>query len=334
MMDDIDRTRKWHDNCLAGIVGPRYEMNPCEGEYRIKRKNRREGTESLHAVYFWYDRTNESAPLRCHVDGKDVSQEAAYGIWEYCGAKNCITGETYWAFLETGKWPDIDIAAQLTPAEKTAIIIAATDALDAAAPVEVSSEVPPNITIAAEIAASRTSSAKYAKIESDEEMTLAQSLRAKLQELASKADKLRVAEKEPHLAASREVDATWQPMIKVAKATAEEIRTAMEAFNDWKLEQAEKVRKAAESAAPRGQASPAPVASNAPPPSVQVSGGGGRAARVTIKKIVVSIDIDKAFAQFRESAELYEVLLNLAQSAITAGVQVDGATVEERSAIR
>jgi hypothetical protein len=153
-------------------------------------------------------------------------------------------------------------------------------------------------------------------------------------EQSTKADKLRVAGKEPFLKAGREVDAKYQPMIKIADAAALAIRKALEAFNDFKLAQLAAAQKAADAAVVGEMDAPAPVISNAPPPSTRISSGAGRAASVQVKPKVTAIDLDKAFKQFRDTPEVLAVFMTLAQRAIDAGLPCEAATVEQKSAVR
>jgi hypothetical protein len=292
MMDDIDREFTWWHQALLGTRGPIDADNPKAGFYRSKNKDK-----SLSAVAIWYD-TN-TGELRYQDNGRDVSDQIARERWPYI-SKRPISEKIFWTFRDTGKWIDVDDVAQAEPNDN-----GGSDVL----------------VLAKDIDALKVSAAKYAKIESDEGMVLAQSVRAKLQEVGGKADKLRVAEKEPHLEASREVDARWQPMIKIAKAAADGIRKAMQDWNDIKLAAAAKAQMSEQK-------------TNLPLPSVQVAGGGGRAAHVGTKDVVTDIDLDLVFQQFRLERELSDVLFMLAQRAVNAGIPVPGAIVEKKSAIR
>ena len=312
MMDDIDREFTWWQNALKGERGPIDGDNPRAGYYRSKAKDK-----TLGAVAYWYD--SNSSELRCQQNGRDIDDLRAREMWPHV-SRRPIAEDVFWHFRDTGVWKDIDEAAQIPAAE---IVRAGMAAAEVAAPYEC---------LTVDIAVAKDSAAKYAKVESDEEMALAQSLRGKLQELAGKADKLRTEEKEPFLTAGREVDEKWQPMIKVAKAAADGIRKALEGFNDWKLEQSAKA--AAATAMAESQGATRPVASNAPPPSTQIRGGGSRAASVTVKPVVTAVDLDKAFKQFRDAPELEELFIRLAQRAIDAGLPCEAATVERKSVVR
>ncbi len=299
MMDDIDRSKTWYVNALKGERGPIEADHPKTGYYRWvwKQKN------AMGVVAYWYD--SHDGSLRCQVDGKDVDDLRARERWPH-DSRRPISEDTFWTFRETGKFPDVDDAVQTVSDE--------------------AEEVEPNIALAQRIG--------DLKIESDETMVLAQSVRAELMEQSTKADKLRVAEKEPHLKAGREVDAKYQPMIKVADAAALAIRKALEAFNDFKLAQLAAAQKAAAAAVVGEMDAPAPVISNAPLPSTQIRGGAGRAASVSVKPRVTEIDLDKAFKQFRDTPEVLAVFMTLAQRAIDAGLPCEAATVEQKSAVR
>jgi hypothetical protein len=292
MMDDLDRSWSWWHQALAGKRGPIHADEPKAGFYRSKNQDK-----TLSAVAIWYD--SQTGELRYQDNGRDISDQIARERWPFV-SRRPITEKTFWTFRDTGKWIDVDDAAQCEPDD-----IAGSDVL----------------VLAKDISALKDSAAKYSKIESDEGMVLAQSLRAKLQEVGGNADKLRVAEKEPHLEASREVDAKWQPMIKMAKTSAGGILKAMEDWNNIKLAAAAKAQMSGQK-------------TNLPPPSSQVRGGGVRAAHVGVKDVVTDIDLDKAFVQFRDDPTLIVLFFKLAQQAVDAGIAVPGATIEKRSAIR
>lgn len=304
-MDDIDRSFTWWQNALKGERGPIDADNPKAGFYRSKRKDK-----SLHAVAIWYD--SNSGELRYQENGRDVDDLRARERWPH-DSRRPIPEDVFWHFRETGVWKDVDQAAVAAPINDTK----------------------PAPTIAEKIAAAKVAALKYKKIESDEDLTLAQSLRAHLLDLKGEVDKAGKALYEPLYRDYKAVYDEWSPLVKALDAEAVTIREAMEAWNDFKLEQAAKMIAAVESAAPMsGQASPTPVASNAPPPSVQIAGGGGRAASVAVKSVVTAIDLEKAWQQFGGLPEVYNLFMELAQRSVNAGVDTPCATVEKKSAIR
>ena len=295
MMDDIDRTFDWWSAALKGERGPISADEPRAGFYRSKSKDK-----TLSAVAIWYD--SNTGELRYQDNGRDVDEMKARERWPYV-SKNPISEVAFWQFRETGVWSDIDGAAHGTPPE--------------GAP----SEGDPVLTIAAKITAAKQNLANYLKIESDEQSTKAQSLRALLTTLKGEVVKSHKAEKEPHLEAGREVDRKWFPLRDEAEASAVQLRTAIE---DWELAK----RKAAQAAEVRG------VASNMPAPAARISGGMGRTASAKPYLAVVEIDVEKVFQQFKTSAEVHDLLTKLSQQSVDAGISVPGAKTEERIRVR
>jgi hypothetical protein len=291
MMDDVDRTFDWYHAALKGERGPIDADNPRAGFYRAKARDK-----TLSAVAIWYD--SNTGELRYQDNGRDVDDMKARERWPYV-SRRPITEDVFWHFRDTGKWKDIDESVQ-EKAETTN-------------PIEL---------LRLGLEATKVAAKKYEKIESDEDMGLAQSLRAKAMELRAEAEKRGKAIYDPLYREYKEVYDTWNPLVKALDAIALQIRKSMESYNDWKLEQAAKA-KAIDNAV-----------TNAPPPSVQISGGGGRAAHVGVKDVVTEIDIDKAFAFFREKPELQQFLLQMAQRSVDAGIDVPGAVVAKKSAIR
>jgi hypothetical protein len=335
-----DKTRKWHDDCLKGVVGPRYADHPAEGEYRCYNKDK-----TAYPVYFWYDRTHPDAPLRCHVNGKSVSEEAALRIWEYCGTKNVISSEAYWHRMDTGEWLDNDAAA--AQAAKGPEIDPGINGANAEESLKL------------EISKAVEAAKAYDKIESDEAAARAQTLRSVLTTLKGSAQKKYESLSQPLLDEISSIRRTWFPLRNGAASVADRIRKAQEAWNDVKLTatrkaEAEAKRKADEqneearakydreaaAALVAGELAPEPPTPvivapivNTPPPSTQIKGASGRTASVTAKEFIKEIDVEKAFLHFKTHFEVHELLTRLCQAALTAGIRVDGITTEERSVI-
>jgi hypothetical protein len=314
---------EWWENALKGVRGPIHDGEAKSGYYRSKNKDK-----SFSAWAFWRD--SNTGEQRCQCDGRNVDEQRALEQFPYC-SKNPISSEMFWHKIETGRWPDVD---------------AAVTVVDAGPQIDPTTD--PIGSMQAEIDNALAGVIAYQAIESDEQAARGQTLRSTLTTLSGKADKMRVAEKEPHLAASREVDAKYQPLVKMAKGGADDIRNALTAWENVKRdnarreqEAAEKVRReheAAVAAAAKADEPPPPpppvVASNTPAPSAQIRGGSGRAASVSTKPFVVSIDIDLAFKHFREDPAVRATLSALAQKAAEAGITVEGATVEQRAVVR
>lgn len=309
MTDDFT----WWTNALAGNRGPIHAEEPQSGFYRQRRQDK-----TYEPVAYWRD--SATGELRCHVNGRSVTGDRMITMWPYV-SKHPVTAEMYWDRLDNGIWPDDDAAA-----------------VASAAGPDIDPEQDPVGSAKAEIEKARAGLRDYKTIDSDEQSAKAQTLRSALTALAGKADKARTAEKEPHLKASRDVDAKWQPIVKLAKEGADDIRRAMATWEDIKRENYRRAQLAAEKAArdaqEAGKPAPPPPATNTPPPSTQIKGASGRAASVGTKKVVTAIDLDKAIAQFRDEPELYAFLMNLSQRVVDSGFVAIGATIEEKSTVR
>lgn len=319
-----DDTSWWH-NALKGTRGPIHDGEPQSGFYRQKRKD-----GQYEPVAYWKD--SATGEMRCHINGRAPQDpHRALEAWPYV-SKNPITAEAYWHRMDTGQWLDNDVGA--AAAANGPQIDPATD---------------PAGSLAAEIAAAKAGLDAYKTIESDEQSAKAQTLRSALTGLSGKATKAYEALNRPLLDEQQRIRKVWFPLRDEAADAADQLRKAMGKWEDIKreaarkvkdeadrkaLEHAEAVRKAEEANQPPPPPPPPPVAPNAPPPSTKIKGASGRAASVQLKKVVTAIDIDKAFAQFRDDPELYAFLLDLSQKVVNAGFVAIGATVEEKADIR
>lgn len=325
MTDDIDRSFDWYNAALKGQRGSIDPNNPKAGFYRTK-----QGRDGPYIpVAFWYDSSNGS--LRCHKNGRSIDDMAARELWVYA-AKNLVPAESYWSVIDGNGWPDNDASA--AAAAKGPEIDPATD---------------PVGSLKDEIAAAKAGIAAYATIDSDEQAARAQTLRSALTALSGKATKAYEALNRPLLDQQARIRKVWFPLRDEAADGADAIRRELGAWEDTKRraamdaaakaareasEHAEATRKAEEAGKPAPPPPPAPAAPNLPPPSTKIKGASGRAASVQLKKVVVAIDLDQAFAQFQNTPELYACLLDLSQRTVTAGFEAIGATIEEQATIR
>lgn len=313
----------WWRNALAGNRGPISDGDPQPGFYR--QKNR---AKVYEPVAYWKD--SATGEMRCHVNGRQPDELRMMEIWPYA-SKNPITEETYWHRMDTGEWPDVDASASQAAKGPT---------LDP--------EADPVASLKAEIDTASEGLDAYKEIKTDEASARAQTLRSTLQTLSSKADKAREAEKAPHLAAGRAVDEKWQPLVKDAKAKADKIRAAMEAWENEKRRLAREAEEATRAALAATSAEDhANAGSNAPPqietrpplpaPATQIRGGSGRVASVGTKNVLISIDLQKCWDKMGGQPEVYNLFMELAEKAIAAGkfTAADlGAVFEERASVR
>jgi len=334
MTDDIDRSFDWYNAALKGQRGPIDPNNPKAGFYRTKA-----GRDGPYVpVAFWYD--THDGTLRCHKNGRSIDDLAARELWVYA-AKNLVPEDSYWSVIDGKGWPDNDPAA-----------VAAAKG----------PEIDPGIhganaeeSLKLEIAKAVKGAEAYQTIDSDEQAAKAQTLRSALTKFKGDAQKKYESWSRPLLDEIEGIRRTWFPLRDAAGDAADAIRKAMGRWEDVKRENAKRVAEeaakaaqeherafteAAAKAAAAGETPPEPpkptpvVAPNTPPPAIRIKGASGRAASVQLKKVVTAIDIDKAFAQFRDDPELYAFLLDLSQKVVNAGFVAIGATVEEKADIR
>lgn len=319
---------------LAGEKPKMFVDDPQLGFYRRGVYEKREGKARKRvgwepvAIYF---NTGEgligAAIGQNHTTDRDKINE----LWSYC-AGYPISEETYRAVAERGEpWPDSHEEPEKNGTKMP--------------------EESPAEKIAREIAECQKLLAKYATIESDEQSSKARSLQQRFLDLRGEAKKHYEAANRPLLDQQKALRAVWTPLQDAADAASVTLRKAMGGWEDTKREAArraeEETRKRQEEAnrdhqfenSKPGQiaygAPPVePVRPNTPPPSQQIRGGTGRAARVTVQKFVTVIDVDKVFQQFRDAPEIIDALTEIAQRAVRAGIPVPGATVIERSDVR
>jgi hypothetical protein len=182
-----------------------------------------------------------------------------------------------------------------------------------------------------QIATAKAGVSAYAKIGDDQTAAKAQTLRSRLLELARDADKHREELKKPHLEAGKAVDAEWQPIVKEAKAGADEIAKALSVYLTAKAKvEAEEQRKV-QDATPRGVNVPTPQP--APQPT-QIKGGHGRAAAVKVVNVVTEVtDWDALYQFFKGHSELNSCLMKLAQRAVDKGfstLDIPGIKIEQQ----
>lgn len=240
--------------------------------------------------------TRDTAKL---IDGRDRLNE----IWTHVSA-NFISEDVYRAVSERGEpWPDSHETVAAIPADH-------------------SLKISPHAHIEIQIEHAEENLRHFLEpIDSDEMASKARSLQLKFLELKGEAEEQYETVNRPLLDEQKRLRGIWFPLRDRADTHAKTLRRAQEGWNDTKLE-------AAKRAAETGQAS------NMPPPSTQIKAATGRAASVTVEKVVTAIDVEKVFQQFKTAPQVIELLTILAQKAIRSGIDVPGATFEERSVVR
>jgi hypothetical protein len=294
--------------------------HPEQGFYRTKRKN---GAWEPVAIWKW-------VALR---SGQPVKEKEIGELWNWCG-RYPISSEEYDARLD-GTWAGDD------PVVASMIGHNAGDDLEM---------------LRDQIEAARQGAEAYVHIESDEQAAKAQSLRARLNELAGEADKRREALKRPHLEAGKAIDQEWMPLVKDAKAVADMVRRFISDFETVKLRERrrieeerqrveqerlreeERVWEEARLAAEQGRQAVVPPAPPPLPPlppiETTIKGSYGRAATVGTERVVTAItDQDALYKYLRGHEFLIACLLDLAKKAVRAGDNPPGVTIEEKARI-
>ena len=191
----------------------------------------------------------------------------------------------------------------------------------------------------------------YTKIETDEADTRALGLRNLLNQIAADVEKAHKTAKEPHLAASRKVDADYLPIAKELREAAGKIKGARDDWEQHKrdaaaaavtraAEEAERYRKETEAATEAGQPAPPPPPppiSNLPAPTPKVKPTYGRASSASTKMVVTEVNYDKFFAALKLRPEWPTVKAyfdELAQKLANKGIIADGVKAEEKANTR
>jgi hypothetical protein len=329
---------------LAGEQVPTSPSDPEYGFFRVR--ERKDGP--LVPIAFWF----KDGALRCRLNGSNVEEGKALELWPFASAQP-ISHETYKAVIEGENWPDIDaaVAQQLASTSD-------------GQPRPNANPDDPAESLAAEIDNALAAVASYAKIEDDTKLAASQTARARLNELARKADSHRKELLAPVLRQQRDINATWQPIVQKAEAGAKQINAAQTAWVNEKLrrqraeedrirrEQQEAERKAAEAQAKHEEEvrkarkvnipDPAPPKIDPAPPTVPtvsappapIKGAYGRAATVRTKQTAIIEDQDAVYAAFKGRDEVRALLLKLAQQAVDAGHDVPGIRKEETALVR
>jgi hypothetical protein len=233
---------------------------------------------------------------RAFLGGREVSIDR---VWPYC-ARNPISKEWHDAYQQNGSWPDVyqDIAdssvGHNNPPTDPAEVL--KDQIEAAVQAgEVYLQEP---------------------LDNDLDAACAQTARSRLLDLAKYADTARKAEKEPHLAAGRAVDDKWMPLHNKAKTGADAIRKAL---SDYATASAAKVE----------------AMGVKPAEKAIIKGGAGRAASVTNTIVVDEVtDWPALILSMQANEELRELVLKLANKAVSVGATVPGVTTKTVRTVR
>lgn len=321
----------WHTAALAnpGQIGKTLIVTttPEEGWFRTRSK---EGP--WQPVVIWNEDGQWYALRGIEPNRKTVEADA---IWTWC-CRYPISFAEYERVAEQGaEWSDVD---QVVHSQRRG----------PPRPGDNSGEATESEMLAGDIQAALDQLRLYKQIADDEQAGKAQSLRARLNELSGKADKIREKLVRPHLDAQKAINGEWQPLVKDAKGGADTLRRTIEGYETAKL----RARRAAEEAARRAEeeaanreaelsfvaGAPEPDVITPPAPAAEpakIAGSYGRAASVKTEIEVAEItDVDAVFAYFKTNIEVVSKLFDLAKRAHAAGHAVPGVRLQEVVKVR
>lgn len=305
---------QWWRDAIAGNVGEIHADHPQSGFFKM-RDGGRDG--NWLPVAIWSDEHGQ----HCRVADK---RDDALRVWTWA-AKNPVAKADAKHAFETGFWPgDVPInSGTLTLTEEIA------DAVENA-----------------------LAWLKATKVGDKTTSDTAANWRARLLELAKKADKERDAEKRPHDDAAKAVQAKWKPSIDAATDAANQIRDALTAYmraeEARQRAEAEAKRKAAEEVA-RKQREEAEAArreaeaKNLPPPPepedvplpfepepVKVQAGGQRGRKAGLRTVTTYVvtDLEAAWNATKHLQSVRDAVEKAAAAMAKAGATVPG--VEKR----
>jgi hypothetical protein len=337
-----DRLKWWRHAVQTPNIRDRWPIDlrsPEQGWYRFKRKG------VWEPIAYWW----EDEALFCLI-GKDewfAKEEdehitLAIEAWPHV-SKHPISEEEYDEVIAGGQWRDLDGAV--------------ADQMEAGTARGVGDNRPPLSEIAqynVDVENAAAAVERYKVIEDDETNAKAQSARARLNELASQADKKREIEKAPSLKEGRDIDAKWGKVIKAARSAAETIRAAMKAWENKKFreqeakrieeekrqrEQAEEEQRAADAAIAQGVPPAVQVAPPSPPPPpppapAQIRGGYGRAASVPTVIVYTVTDQDAFYAAVKFRGEVAEFFAAFAKREAKQNRVHPGVTISQEKDVR
>lgn len=293
--NDVDDPYEFWKDAIRGVpIGsdelPVSADRPQCGFYRMRR-----GIKAPWECVAIFIRDDAFVAL---VDGNEVPPNS---VWHWC-CTNPITEMAYHHARETGQWGDLD---------DTVLILQAKDAVP-----ERFKTSAPHQRLAQQIGLATGSAVLYDRIDDETTAMKAQSLRAKLLELAGTADKLRETEKRPFFEQTKLIDGAWMPLVKSAREAAGKIRNALSRYETLKAAEATMTRR------------------NEPPPERIVS-GYGRAASIRDVIVVDAVtDWPALFAHYAGDQRARDAILKLAEKDARDGVMLPGVTLKMEKDVR
>lgn len=301
-----DEFNHWR-SALEGNPGPISADEPQCGYYR--KRQSKDGPWIPVAIWM-----HAEQGMVCRV-GKEMKEPLDVWTWV---AKNPVKKEDAKIAFDTGTWPgdapsvaSQDIGANNPPSAITDLIPLEIEAADAWL-------------------------AKVKTITTQEHADIASNRVANLRDLRKKADAEHTAEKAPHLAAGRAVDAKFRiredldPPVKRLLAAitvfqnAERARLQKIADDRAAKERAEWEKQQATTNTLDELLNPPPPPKAAAPVKIKSGGASGKAISLRTVKIATITDYDKALAALKDHPDLKALVQTLCDRACKAGVPLAG----------
>lgn len=291
----------WHRELRGEPRGLKQGEVAC-GYYRIHTR------QGILPIIIWPD----TGDIVYQIGSQEPAEADAEFAERYFSRAKAITEEVYHSVMKGGRWPD----EVITPTARAA---------------KLGDNAPPELITQTKLDELKEEFDAYLEgraLDNQEEADKVANFKNRFAELESEAEKIRVREKEPHLAAGRAVDQLWSPLRDAAKQAKGKARDAVEDF--LKAERARKLAEAAEKAA-KGET----VADK----DLRAKVGSGRGVTLhTITQLIIE-DKEALFLsylhdpRFIASKGVEHALRYLAEEDLKAGKVVSGARLhkEEKS---
>lgn len=325
----VDRW-SWWQAALAGNIGPIHDGDPQQGYYRVRRKG-----EPWEPVAIWQDET--TGAWLAYRGGREADAGA---IWTWV-CRNPISHDAYEKAMAGGGFDD-------EPARAPGIGHNAAEA----DPFDV-------LRIEYEGEAEQALEFLKSEVKTQADADRAGIWSKRLSDISKRADGVRVAEKEPHLAASRAVDDRWRNLVADPKELAGKLKRHVETFliaqkraeearARAEAEEAARLRREAEELAKpkqdgfdmRGGPDEDELAARAEllrraqeaekASEVRNATAGRTGARVALRteKRARIVDFDACLAALKDRPEVVELVQSLANRAVKSGFALAGVEVE------
>jgi hypothetical protein len=299
----------WWADKLAGKAVQMNPGNPHAGFYRMPRKAFYGARKTFTPVAYWPGTNGKGEPMmHCRFGDDDVTPERGEEIWERVG-NHPVSEQAYRDVAQRNMpWPDehelVPMGDNLGPEDEDTFEALQDKISNLAREAEQRMDGP--------------------AIGDQDEADRIANLSDRLAELWKKSDTLRKAERKPHDEALRAIQLKWVNVLLKAE-TYKHLKYKL--LTPWLTRLQEAQKKEAEAAAAAGE----PAAADARRPR---AGTRGRAQTLKTFKHAQIEDYEKALTFFKESQDVKDLVQELANRAVRAGITVPGTKViEEKKAV-